>query len=90
MKPSRSLLIWCLLTTGMIFAYIYHQNIHIKNTYQRQRLENTIQATEKIVMELEQALARQTIPEQLTKAAETLGMRKTKISQLHSLKQHHE
>ncbi len=82
MKPKQSLIIWCLLTTGMIFFYIYQQNKHIQHTYKRQRIERAINEAEKEILLLEQELARQTTPEYITQAATALGLRKTNVQQL--------
>lgn len=77
MNTSKLLLIWSIVTIGMIFWYIWHQNAAIQHMYQKQHLEHKYQKTEKDIRLLRQKIAERTTPANILDQAERMGLEKT-------------
>jgi len=85
-NASKVLLIWSMVTTGMIFWYIWHQNAAIQHMYQKQQLENNLATVEKEIRALHQKIAERSTPAKILENAKELGLQKTPPEHILQLK----
>lgn len=83
--PKSLLTLWAIVTTSMIFVYIWHQNNLVQVSYKRQSLEQQITKIKKNILDYKNTIAQKTTPEKILSHAKEIGLIKTPASKIHAI-----